>query len=103
MKTTLKYIRREAHEVCFGGVKIGSNNPITVQSMTNTPTADVELSVAQTKRIAEAGADIVRLTAQGKKEGGALAPIMERLHAEGVKAAIVADIHFTPEIEMIAA
>ena len=44
MKTTLKYSRREAHEVCFGGVKIGGGNPITVQSMTNTPTADVELS-----------------------------------------------------------
>ena len=103
MKTTLRYSRREAHEVCFGGVKIGGSNPITVQSMTNTPTADVELSVAQTKRIAEAGAEIVRLTAQGKREGEALAPIMQRLYEEGVKAAIVADIHFTPEIAMIAA
>ena len=103
MKTTLRYSHREAHEVCFGGVKIGGSNPITVQSMTNTPTADVELSVAQTKRIAEAGAEIVRLTAQGKREGEALAPIMQRLDEEGVKAAIVADIHFTPEIAMIAA
>ena len=71
--------------------------------MTNTPTADVELSVAQTKRIAEAGAEIVRLTAQGKKEGEALAPIMAKLRADGCTAAIVADIHFTPEIAMIAA
>ena len=103
MSTTLKYGRRKAHEVTFGGVKIGSENPIAVQSMTNTPTADVELSVAQTERIAAAGAEIVRLTAQGKKEGEALGPIMERLRKDGCKAAIVADIHFTPEIAMMAA
>ena len=103
MSTTLKYGRRKAHEVTFGGVKIGSENPIAVQSMTNTPTADVELSVAQTERIAAAGAEIVRLTAQGKKEGEALGPIMEQLRKEGCKAAIVADIHFTPEIAMMAA
>ena len=103
MSTTLKYSRRKAHEVTFGGVKIGSENPIAVQSMTNTPTADVELSVAQTERIAAAGAEIVRLTAQGKKEGEALGPIMERLRANGCKAAIVADIHFTPDIAMMAA
>lgn len=103
MATTLKYSRREAHEVTFGGVKIGSTHPIAVQSMTNTPTADVALSVEQTKRIAEAGAEIVRLTAQGKKEGEALGPIMEQLRKDGCKAAIVADIHFTPEIAMMAA
>ena len=103
MSTTLKYSRREAHEVTFGGVKIGSTHPIAVQSMTNTPTADVTLSVEQTKRIAAAGAEIVRLTAQGKKEGEALGPIMEQLRKEGCTAAIVADIHFTPEIAMMAA
>ena len=103
MKKSLKYSRRHSLEVSFGGVTIGANRPIAVQSMTNTPTADVELSVAQTKRIAEAGAEIVRLTAQGKREGEALAPIMEKLRAEGCTAAIVADIHFTPEIAMIAA
>lgn len=103
MKNSLKYSRRHSHEVSFGGVTIGANRPIAVQSMTNTPTADVELSVAQTKRIAQAGAEIVRLTAQGKKEGEALAPIMQKLREEGCTAAIVADIHFTPEIAMIAA
>lgn len=99
----MKYARRKAREVSFGGVSIGANHPIAVQSMTNTPTADVEASVAQTERIAAAGAEIVRLTAQGKKEGEALGPIMECLKAGGNKAAIVADIHFTPEIAMMAA
>ena len=103
MKNSLKYSRRHSHEVSFGGVTIGGVRPIAVQSMTNTPTADIALTVEQTKRIAEAGAEIVRLTAQGKREGEALAPIMQKLREEGCTAAIVADIHFTPEIAMIAA
>ena len=103
MGTMLKYSRRAAHEVRFGGVVIGGDNPIAIQSMTNTPTANIELSVAQTMSIANAGAEIVRLTAQGKKEGEALAPIMAQLKENGCSAAIVADIHFTPEIAMIAA
>ena len=103
MSMTLKYSRREAHEVSFGGVTIGGKNPIAVQSMTNTPTRDVALTVAQTMRIADAGAEVVRLTAQGRKEGEALTPIMEELRAHRCHAAIVADIHFTPEIAMIAA
>lgn len=97
------YKRREAHEVCIGGVKIGSQHPIAVQSMTNTPTADTELSVAQVERIAEAGAEIVRLTAQGKREGENLKNIMQRLSEDGCDAAIVADIHFVPEVAAIAA
>lgn len=103
MGTTLKYSRRRTREVTFGWVTIGGDHPIAVQSMTNTPTADVERSVEQTERIAKAGAEIVRLTAQGRKEGEALAPIMTRLREDGCHAAIVADIHFTPEIAMIAA
>ncbi|MBQ4498983.1 MAG: (E)-4-hydroxy-3-methylbut-2-enyl-diphosphate synthase [Alistipes sp.] len=98
-----KFLRRRAHEVRIGDTLIGGNHPIAVQSMTNTPTADVELSVAQTRRIADAGAPIVRLTAQGRREGEALAPIVERLRSDGYNTAIVADIHFTPEIAMIAA
>ena len=103
MQHTLKYSRRKAHEVRIGQEIIGGNRPIAVQSMTNTPTADVERSVAQTKRIADAGAEIVRLTAQGRREGEALAPIVARLREDGYSTAIVADIHFTPEIAMIAA
>ena len=97
------FSRRRAHEVRIGNVVVGGEHPIAIQSMTNTPTADVEQTVEQTKRIATAGAPIVRLTAQGRKEGEALTTIMERLREEGCSAAIVADIHFTPEIAMIAA
>ena len=103
MSITLKYSRRATHEVRVAGVRIGGTNPISVQSMTNTPTADVERTVAQVISIANEGADIVRLTAQGKREGEALHPIMQSLRNQGVDTAIVADIHFTPEIAMMAA
>ena len=97
------YKRRSAHEVRIGGVKIGSLYPIAVQSMTNTDTADTPSSVAQVERIAEAGAEIVRLTAQGKREGENLQNIVQSLRADGYSTAIVADIHFVPEVATIAA
>ena len=103
MGITLKYSRRATHEVSFAGVRVGGGNPISVQTMTNTPTADVERTVEQVVSVANRGADIVRLTAQGKREGEALGPIMESLRNQGVNSAIVADIHFTPEIAMMAA
>ena len=97
------YKRRVAHEVRIGEVRIGSSHPIAVQSMTNTATTDTQESVAQVERIAQAGAPIVRLTAQGRKEGENLQNIMLRLREDGCRAAIVADIHFVPEVAAIAA
>ena len=97
------FSRRESIEVTIGSTKIGGSNPIAVQSMTNTATADVAASVAQIERIADVGAPIVRLTAQGRKEGEAFAQIMPALRADGYNTAIVADIHFVPEIASIAA
>ena len=102
MKLT-KYIRRQSCEVKIGTTLIGGSHPIAVQSMTNTATADVESSVAQIERIADAGAPIVRLTAQGKKEGEALCNIVAQVRQDGYQTAIVADIHFVPEIASIAA
>ncbi len=98
-----KFSRRQSIEVAVGTTKIGGCNPIAVQSMTNTATADVAASVAQIERIADAGAPIVRLTAQGIKEGEAFAQIMPALRGDGYDTAIVADIHFVPQIAAIAA
>ena len=98
-----RYERRKSHEVKIGGVVIGGQEPIAVQSMTNTHTADTEASVEQVKRIAQAGAGIVRLTAQGKREGENLQNIVAQLREEQCDAAIVADIHFVPEVAAIAA
>ncbi len=98
-----KYSRRVSHQVRIGNTIIGGCQPIATQSMTNTPTADTESSVEQVKRIAAAGAGIVRLTAQGRKEGENLENIMAALREDGCGAAIVADIHFVPEVASIAA
>ena len=98
-----KFTRRQSLVVKIGNTEIGGTNPIAVQSMTNTFTSDVAASVAQIERIADAGAPIVRLTAQGRKEGEAFAQIMPALRADGYNTAIVADIHFVPQIASIAA
>ena len=98
-----RYVRRESNCVRIGAVEIGGSHPIAVQSMTNTPTADTEASVAQIERIDRAGGPIVRLTAQGRREGENLGPIVARLRADGFRTAIVADIHFVPEVAAIAA
>ena len=103
MKGVLKYERRQSSEVRIGGFAIGGTNPVAVQSMTNTPTADTGASVAQVERIAHAGASIVRLTAQGRREAENLENIVARLRADGFDTAIVADIHFVPEMAMTAA
>ncbi|MFR9661491.1 MAG: (E)-4-hydroxy-3-methylbut-2-enyl-diphosphate synthase, partial [Rikenellaceae bacterium] len=98
-----KFSRRRSHEVRIGSIVIGGNHPIAVQSMTNTDTADTTSSVEQSLRIEAAGAPIVRLTAQGVKEGENLKNIAAELKARGSKAALVADIHFTPKVASIAA
>ena len=97
------YLRRKSHAVRIGEVEIGASHPIAVQSMTNTDTNDTEGSVAQIERIDRAGGKIVRLTAQGKREGENLKNIVARLRADGFTTATVADIHFLPEVAAVAA
>ncbi|WP_300739695.1 (E)-4-hydroxy-3-methylbut-2-enyl-diphosphate synthase [uncultured Alistipes sp.] len=98
-----KFRRRPTCEVRIGRTTIGGTHPVAVQSMTNTDTNDTAASVAQIERIARAGGPIVRLTAQGRREGENLANIVGALRADGFDTAIVADIHFVPEVAAIAA
>ena len=97
------YSRRKSHAVRIGEVEIGASHPIAVQSMTNTDTNDTEGSVAQIERIDRAGGKIVRLTAQGRREGENLKNIVDQVRTEGFDTAIVADIHFLPEVAAVAA
>ncbi len=97
------YKRRKSSVCHVNGVLIGGNNPIVIQSMTNTNTNDVEGSVAQIKRIVDAGADMVRLTAQGTREALSLKSIEQRLHEEGCNVPLVADIHFNANVADVAA
>lgn len=91
-----KYQRWETREVKVGSVGFGGNNPIRIQSMTTTDTMDTEASVAQSKRMIDAGCELVRLTAPSKKDAANLKNIKEQLIADGYDAPLVADIHFTP-------
>lgn len=97
------YRRRPTVEVNVGGVPVGGANRIALQSMTNTSTMDTEGSVAQCRRIADAGADIVRLTAQGIREAENIGRIRARLRESGVEVPLVADIHFNPKAAFAAA
>ena len=97
------YHRRPTTEVHIGNTPLGGDNPIRIQSMTNTHTHETEASVEQCVRIIEAGADYVRLTAQGTREAESLAVIEEELHRRGYHTPLVADIHFNPHVADLAA
>lgn len=97
------YQRRESREVMVGHVGIGAQNPIRIQSMITSDTRDVEASVKQVLDLAEAGCEIVRITAQTRKYAEFLKPISDAVRAAGVEVPLVADIHFKPDAAMEAA
>lgn len=99
----MNYRRRKTVSVNIGGIPLGSDYPIRVQSMTNTSTDDIEASVAQCLRIAQAGAHYVRLTAQGVKEAENIGVIRQHLREQGCDVPLVADIHFNPKAAFAAA
>lgn len=82
---------------------MGSEWPVRVQSMTNTSTDDIAASAAQCQRIAYAGADYVRLTAQGVKQAHSIGEISQVLRAQGCDIPLIADIHFNPQAALAAA
>lgn len=97
------YSRRETSEVNIGATPLGGQNPIRIQSMTNTSTQDTEACVAQTKRIVDAGGEYVRLTTQGIKEAENLMNINIGLRTDGYMVPLVADVHFNPKVADVAA
>ena len=99
----LNYQRRKTVNVNIGGTPLGSDYPIRVQSMTNTSTNDIEASVEQCQRIAQAGAHYVRLTTQGVREAENLGIIRTELRKRGCNVPLVADIHFNPRAALAAA
>lgn len=100
---SLKYKRRPTIEVKVGSTAIGGQNPVRLQSMASTSTMDTPASVAQALRIVEAGAELVRFTAQGVREAENLGEIRRQIRAAGVATPLVADIHFNPRAAFAAA
>ena len=103
MNTTFNYNRRHTLSVNVGQIPMGSEWPIRVQSMTNTATDDVESSAAQCQRIAYAGAEYVRLTAQGVKQANSIGEISRVLRSQDCNIPLIADIHFNPQAALAAA
>jgi (E)-4-hydroxy-3-methylbut-2-enyl-diphosphate synthase len=98
-----RYSRFRTREVKVGGIGIGGDNPIRIQSMTTTNTMDTEATVAESIRMIEAGCELVRITAPSKKEAKNLKNIKEELAKRGYNTPIIADIHYTPNAAEIAA
>lgn len=98
------YSRRWSDPIRIGShLVLGGGAPIVVQSMTTSNTADVEASARQVMRIAAAGAEMVRLTAQGRTEAERLLTIRRRIEEQECYVPLVADIHFNPQVALIAA
>ena len=95
--------RRISSVAHVGNIAIGGNNPIRIQSMATTDTNDTEASVAQAKRIIDAGGELVRFTTQGTREAENMKNISAQLKADGYNTPLVADVHFTAHTADVAA
>ena len=89
--------RENTKEIRIGDRVIGGNNPILIQSMTNTKTEDVEATVAQIKALTEAGCDIIRCAVPNMEAAKALAEIKKQISIP-----LVADIHFDYKLAIAA-
>ncbi|MFI5144046.1 MAG: (E)-4-hydroxy-3-methylbut-2-enyl-diphosphate synthase [Ignavibacteria bacterium] len=98
-----RYSRYKTRVVNIGGVPLGGDYPIRVQSMTTTDTMDTNGTIEQSIRIIEAGADYVRITAPSLKDAENLKYIKEGLRKRGYNTPLIADIHFTPNAAEVAA
>src|SRR5881275_1055979 len=86
--------RRVSVAVNIGGVKVGGNHPIVVQSMTNTDTADVASTVNQVMALAQAGSELVRVTVNTDEAARAIPKIVDTLNMFGVRVPIIGDFHY---------
>ena len=86
--------RRNSRQVRIGGVAVGGDAPIVVQSMTNTDTADLGATVQQVAELARAGSEIVRVTVNNAEAAAQVPHIRERLDGMGIKVPLVGDFHF---------
>jgi (E)-4-hydroxy-3-methylbut-2-enyl-diphosphate synthase len=86
--------RRKAVTVNVGGVRVGSDAPVVVQSMTNTDTADVSSTVQQVAALARAGSELVRVTVNNDAAAKGVPHIVEQLDKQGVRVPIIGDFHY---------
>lgn len=97
------FYRLKTREIKAGDLGIGGHNPIRIQSMTNTPTLDVNATVSQAERIIKAGAELIRISVANKKEVESLKKIKTSLVNKGYHTPVIADTHFNPDISIMVA
>ena len=90
--------RRKTVTASIGGVRVGSDAPVVVQSMTNTDTADVASTVEQVASLARAGSELVRVTVNHEEAAAAVPAIVEQLDKQGVNVPIIGDFHYNGHI-----
>src|SRR5215467_11497053 len=90
--------RRQAVAVDVGGVKVGGDHPVVVQSMTNTDTADAPSTVNQVMALARAGSELVRVTVNTEAAAAAVPRIVDALDKFGVRVPIIGDFHYNGHI-----
>src|ERR1700676_281392 len=90
--------RRKTVTCSINGVRVGSDAPVVVQSMTNTDTADIASTVQQVAALARAGSELVRVTVNNDEAAAAVAPIVDRLAEQGVLVPIIGDFHYNGHI-----
>src|SRR4030081_392898 len=86
--------RRKTSTATIGGVRVGSNAPVMVQSMTNTDTADIPGTIKQVAALARAGSEVVRVTVNNDAAAQAIPHIVEGLEKQGLHVPIVGDFHY---------
>src|SRR5512146_1605067 len=90
--------RRKTYTCNIGAVRVGSDAPVVVQSMTNTDTADVPGTIRQVAALARAGSELVRVTVNNDAAAAALPAIVEGLDRQGVRVPIIGDFHYNGHI-----
>jgi (E)-4-hydroxy-3-methylbut-2-enyl-diphosphate synthase len=103
IKDLTKYERQKTSEVNIGGVPVGGNNPIRIQTMTDTDSTVTDTTVEQIIRVVKAGADYVRVTVKGLSDAENLKNIKKELVERGYNTPLIGDIHFNPKLAEIAA
>jgi len=99
----MQYHRRKTQEVQIGNLALGGDNPVRVQSMTNTFTADTEQTIAQCIRMIEAGCEYVRIAVPAVSDVECLRKIKDSLRRKGYQTPLIADVHFNPKVAEMAA
>lgn len=103
IKDLTRYERQKTWEVTVGGCPVGGNNPIRIQTMTDTDTKDTDAIIEQIISLIKAGADYVRVTVKGIYDAENIRNVKRELVARGYNTPLIGDIHFNPKLAEIAA